>query len=55
VVASTDLRFRQFTDPNQEINPHEVEVSGWNLLLEADRPDFIRTVSDHRALFADVL
>jgi hypothetical protein len=33
-----------------------VGMSGWNLLpTEAERRDFVRTVSDHCALFAQVL
>jgi hypothetical protein len=56
MLASTDLQFATFSDPQQAINPHQVEVSGWNLLpTEAERRDFVRTVSDHCALFAQVL
>lgn len=54
-LISTDLNVQQFNDPVQQINPFEVEVSGWNLLPEPDRTDFITTISDHCALVVETL
>lgn len=54
-LISTDLNVQQFNDPVQQINPFEVEVSGWNLLPEPDRTDFITTISDHCALVVEIL
>ena len=54
-MVGKHVQVQQFNDPTQEINPFQVEVSGWNLLPEPDRTDFIRTISDHCALVAEIL
>ncbi len=40
---------------SQELNPYEVEVNGWNLLTGNARRFFIDNISDHCALFGEVL
>ena len=55
VLVSNDLSVQQWEDPSQEHSPFEVEVSGWNWLEEPARTEFIREISDHCALWAQVL
>ena len=56
VIASNDLTFQVWTDPDAEISPYEVEVTGWNQIEDAAaRTAFIRNVSDHCSLFVEVL
>ncbi len=55
VLVSSDLDVELWTDPAQEFSPFEVEVTGWNLLDEPERTSFIEDVSDHCALFVEVI
>jgi hypothetical protein len=55
VIASNDLQFQAWIDPGRELNPYEVEVQGWVELNEPRRTAFIENLSDHCALFFEVL
>jgi len=53
--VSGDLDVELWTDHEQEFSPFEVEVTGWNLLDEPERTSFIEDVSDHCALFVELV
>jgi hypothetical protein len=55
VIASADLQFAQETSQSAETNPFEIEVRGWNKLTGHERRDFIKNISDHCALFGEVI
>lgn len=55
VLVSSDLDVELWTDTAQEFSPFEVEVTGWNLLDEPERTSFIEDVSDHCALFVEII
>ena len=53
MLATQNLQFRQVAGPSgQQV---EVRVEGWNLLSGNARTDFIEEISDHCAIYAELL
>lgn len=55
VVASNDLKFLQRTSNDAQNNPFNIEVRGWNMLSGNARRSFIENISDHCALFGELI
>jgi hypothetical protein len=58
VIASTDLSFRLNPKQNYIVNPmatYHVAVEGWNRYSGNARKSFLKNISDHCALYAEVL
>jgi len=52
IVASTALKFRQFSQSGKQF---EVKVDGWNNLTGDARADYLNQISDHCALYCEVI
>lgn len=52
ILASTALKFRQFSQGSQT---HEVVVDGWNRLTGEAREYYLANISDHCALYCEVI
>lgn len=55
VIASDDLRLQQFYYPGSTDPDFAIKVGGWNWKQGTDRTDWLKNMSDHCAVYGEVI